>query len=479
MEILHVSAECYPYAKVGGLADVVGTLPKYQQQLGHIAKVVIPMYRTNFLYDNEWAVEHKGDFMMGSNHYDYTIIKEKTNKLDFDLYCVDINGLLDRENVYSYDDDTERFTAFQIAVVDWISHWEHRPDAVHVHDHHTGLIPFMMRNCFAYRNLALVPTVFTIHNAQYQGWMSWDKSNYIPAWNTWNWGLLDWKNTINPLACAVKCADRVTTVSQTYMDELTQEANGLEQLFVMEKAKSSGILNGIDTVVWNPKTDTYILDNFWEKDAEAGKLLNKKKLCKDFNLDIKLPLFIYIGRLVAEKAADLLPQAITDALSQLGNKMNFLILGSGDKRVENQLSYLTGNFAGYYNSKIGYNEKLSHQMYAGADFILMPSRVEPCGLNQMYALRYGTIPIVRSTGGLKDTVTDIGEPNGFGLRFNNASVWDITYSIHRAVELYDDKERMNELIKQIMQIDNSWEKSAAKYIDLYQSTQPKIKPDDK
>lgn len=473
MEILHVSAECYPYAKVGGLADVVGTLPKYQQELGHIAKVVIPMHRTKFLYEHEWTVEHKGNFNMGSAYFEYTIIKEKTNKLDFDLYCVDINGLLDRENVYNYDDDTERFTAFQIAVVDWVSQWEHKPDAVHVHDHHTGLIPFMMRNCFAYKHLATVPTIFTIHNAQYQGWMGWDKSNYIPSWDTWNWGLLDWSNMINPLASAVKCADRVTTVSPNYMEELTQQANGLEQLFIMEKPKCSGILNGIDTEVWNPKTDTYILDNFSLTDAESGKLLNKKKLCKDFNLNVTLPLFIYIGRLVAEKAADLLPQAITDALSQLGNKMNFLILGSGDKRVEDQLTYLTGNFAGYYNSKIGYNEKLSHQMYAGADFILMPSRVEPCGLNQMYALRYGTIPIVRNTGGLKDTVADIGEPNGFGIRFNHASVWDITYSIHRAVELYEDKDRMAELIEQIMQIDNSWEKSAKKYIDLYKTIQIK------
>jgi starch synthase len=253
------------------------------------------------------------------------------------------------------------------------------------------------------------------------------------------------------------------------MEELTENANGLEQLFVQEHFKCSGILNGIDTFVWNPETDTYILDNFSIKDAQAGKLLNKKKLCKDFKLDVKLPLFIYIGRLVGEKAADLLPQAITDSLNQLENKMNFLILGSGDKQVEDQLTYLAEGYAGYYNSRIGYNEKLSHQMYAGADFILMPSRVEPCGLNQMYALRYGTIPIVRSTGGLKDTVIDIGETNGYGIRFNHASVWDITYSVHRAVELYDDKEKMAEIRKQIMEIDNSWEKSAEKYINLYKS----------
>jgi starch synthase len=467
MEIIHVSAECYPYAKAGGLADVVGTLPKYQQQQGHFAKVVVPMHRTKFLYDNEWTVEHKGGINMGHMHFEYTIIKEKTNKLNFDLYCVDIYGLLDRENIYSYDDDTERFTAFQIAVVDWISQWEHKPDVVHVHDHHSALIPFMMKHCYAYSHLSDVATVLTIHNGQYQGWMNWDKSVYIPAWDTWQWGLLDWSNTINPLACGIKCADRVTTVSPSYMEELTENANGLEQLFRMERAKCSGILNGIDTVVWDPETDTYILDNYSLADEEAGKLLNKKKLCKDYKLDVKRPLFIYIGRLVGEKAADLLPQAINDSLNQLGNKMNFLILGSGDPQVEDQLTALQNSFTGYYNSKIGYNEKLAHQMYAGADFILMPSRVEPCGLNQMYALRYGTIPIVRSTGGLKDTVIDFGEPNGYGIRFNHASVWDITYSIHRAVELYDDKEKLAEIRKQIMQIDNSWENSCKKYINLY------------
>lgn len=477
MEILHVSAECYPYAKAGGLADVVGTLPKYLQKLGHIAKVVVPMHRTKFLYEHEWTVEHKGGFMMGDAHFEYTIIKEKTNKLGFDLYCVDINGLLDRENIYSYDDDTERFTAFQIAVVNWIANWEHRPDAVHVHDHHTGLIPFMMRQCYDYRHLANVPTVFTVHNGQYQGWMSWDKVHYLPAWDSWQWGLLDWSDTINPLASAVKCADRVTTVSPSYMEELMHDANGLEQLFDMERPKCSGILNGIDTEVWNPETDTYIIDNYSLADAEAGKLLNKKQLCTEFKLDVKLPLFIFIGRLVGEKAADLLPQAISDSLSQLGNKMNFLILGSGDKHVEYQLTQLTGRYAGYYNSRIGYNEKLSHMMYAGADFILMPSRVEPCGLNQMYALRYGTIPIVRSTGGLKDTVIDFGEPGGYGVRFNHASAWDITYSVHRAVELYSDKERMTEIIKQIMLIDNSWEKSAKKYLKLYKSIKTKLADD--
>ncbi len=469
MEILHVSAECYPMAKAGGLADVVGALPKYQQDLGHTAKVVMPMYRTKFLLANEWEVEHKGSFFMGSRYCDFTIIKEKSKKLGFDLFCVDINGLLDRENIYNYSDDTERFVAFQIAVLEWLAQWDLRPDIVHVHDHHTALIPFMMRNSYRYGGLANIKTVLTIHNAQYQGWMDWEKSSYLPAWDTWKSGLLEWKKNINPLASGIKCADRVTTVSPGYMNELRYSANGLEHLFYLEGNKCSGIINGIDYAVWDPLTDTYILDNFSAKDVTAGKALNKKKLCDDFDFVHALPLFVFIGRLVGEKAADLLPAAIAAAYAVLGNQFSFLILGSGDPAVEQQLMQLQGSHIGYYNTQISYNEKLSHQMYAGADFLLMPSRVEPCGLNQLYAMRYGTVPVVRRTGGLQDTVIDFGDKNGYGICFNFASVEDIVQSVSRAVTLYKDEKLMQKLRLRMMKVETSWESSAQKYIDLYLS----------
>ena len=471
MEILHVSAECYPMAKTGGLADVVGALPKYQQQLGHFAKVVMPMHRTKFLYENEWEVAHKGSFTMGENYYDFTVIKEKTNKLGFDLYCVDINGLLDRENIYGYKDDTERFTAFQIAVLEWVSNWQHRPDVMNVHDHHTALIPFMLQHCYSYRSISSIPTVLTIHNAQYQGWMGWEKATYLPAWDTWRWGLLDWSNVVNPLACGIKCANRVNTVSPGYMQEMMWDANGLESLVRAEAGKCSGIINGIDYEVWNPATDSYILDNYSEKDIEDGKFLNKKKLCDDFNFEIKYPLFVFIGRLVNEKAADLLPAAISIAFQEAGENFSFLILGSGEPAVETALGFLQNRWIGYYNSQIGYNEKLSHQMYAGADFLLMPSRVEPCGLNQLYALRYGTVPVVRSIGGLRDTVIDYEDEGGYGICFNNANIDDIVYSIKRALELYKNKKKLKEIRTRMMKLKNSWEVSAQKYIDLYLSLQ--------
>jgi starch synthase len=405
---------------------------------------------------------------MANYWFEYTIIKETKNILGFDLYLVDINGLLDREKIYGYQDDTERFTAFDIAIVDWISKWQHHPDIVHVHDHQAALIPFMMQHCNAYRHLlSSVKTILTIHNAQYQGWMSWNKSNYIPEWDKWRWGLLDWNKEINPLASGIKCAAKVNTVSPGYLEELRFAANGLEKLFEYERGKCFGILNGIDTEVWNPKTDPLLESNYGRDNYKEKKYANKKILCDLFNLDMTKPLIVFIGRLVLEKAADLLPAAISDAIYYMEGRMNFLVLGSGDDEIENQLANLHNQFFGYYNSQIGYNEKLSHQMYAGADFLLMPSRVEPCGLNQMYALRYGTIPIVRRTGGLQDTIKDYGEEGGFGVCFNTASVGDICNGIHRALQLYDDKEKLNKIIRQIMQIDHSWERSAEIYINLY------------
>ncbi|MER3499422.1 MAG: glycogen synthase [Chitinophagaceae bacterium] len=470
MEIVHVSAECYPVAKVGGLGDVVGALPKYQQKLGHVAKVVLPMYRTKFLYDSEWELVHQGNQYLGSHWFQYNVIKEKTNKLGFDLYLIDINGLLDREKVYGYDDDTERFTSFQIAFVDWLSKWQHKPAVVHVHDHHTALIPFMMSQCYAFKQLSDVPTVLTIHNAQYQGWMGWDKSHYLPAWDPWKGGLLEWNKNINPLAAGIKCAWRVTTVSYSYMDELRWMSNGLEKLFEYEKGKCVGILNGIDTEVWNPSTDSYIIKNYDQENVDKGKMKNKKEICGEFGLDIEKPLIVFVGRLVGEKAADLLPDAITNSIYQYHGNVNFMVLGSGEAAVENQLEKLKHNLSGYVNTYIGYSEPLSHLLYAGADFLLMPSRVEPCGLNQMYALRYGTVPMVRSVGGLKDTVKDFGEYQGFGIRFDQPTVADITYSVGRAIDLYYHKKNLMGWMQQhMMGIDHSWEQSAMDYVKLYES----------
>ena len=468
MEIIHISAECYPVAKAGGLADVVGALPKYQCKAGHHAKVIMPMYETKFLLHHEFDVHARGSIYLGPTKLDYTIIKERNNALGFDLFLVDIKGLLDRTTIYSHADDTERFVAFQIAVLDWMNSWEHIPDLVHCHDHHSALIPFMMQHCYGFKKkLAKIPSVLTIHNAQYQGWIGLDKRYYIPPYDNWKAGLLDWEGNINPLASGIKCAWRVTTVSESYMNELKLNSNGLEKLFEYEKGKCIGILNGIDNEVWNPQSDSFLTQHFSARTVTNGKKKNKQLLCDQFGLDASKPLIVFIGRLVGEKAADVLPESILSCLYTMKEACSFLILGSGETQIEWQLQQMNHQFGNNYHAVIGYNEALSHMMYTGADFLLMPSRVEPCGLNQLYALRYGTIPMVRSTGGLQDTVKDMGEEEGFGIRFNNASVRDIYHSVERAIEVFQNPKQILWMRKYMMAIDHSWESVIDNYENVY------------
>lgn len=468
MEIIHISAECYPVAKVGGLADVVGALPKYQQQAGHIAKVVMPCYKTSFLNTHEFELVHEGGVWTGNTWRHFNVIKEKTNFLGFDLYLLDIPGLLDTDGVYGYPNDEERFVSFQIAVLDWLSRWQHKPDIIHCHDHHSGLIPFMMTQCFQYQSLQYIPTVFTIHNAQYQGWMGWDKFSWIPAFDTWKSGLLDWNNCINSMAAAIKCAWRVTTVSPGYLEEIKHQANGLEALFQYETGKCTGILNGVDTAVWNTETDEKIAATYNRRNVRSGKLANKKALCERFGLDIKKPLVSFIGRLVNDKGADLLPEIISQSSEETDKGCNFLVLGSGDPHIEWRLKQLKEQNGDNYNLYLGYDETLSHLIYAGSDFLLMPSRVEPCGLNQLYSLRYGTVPIVTSVGGLKDTVVDFGDEGGYGIRFLWVQPWDICRSIQRALELYQQPGLLHSIRQRMMKLDFSWQYSAKAYTDLYE-----------
>ncbi len=466
MKILHMSAECYPIAKVGGLADVVGSLPKYQNYNGVISQVIMPFYDNFFTQNQQFKTIYKSDFILENEKFNYNILSLKNNKFGFDLFLVDIPGLLFKDYVYS-NDDTKRFLAFQIAVLNWLLTLKEKPTIIHCHDHHVGLTPFMITQCFEYDSLKSIPTVLTIHNAQYQGWFSHDEVDLIPKFNFDNVGLLDWGDCINPLAAAIKCAWRVTTVSPSYMEELKIEANGLEYLLHHESAKCIGILNGIDVDVWNPETDEYLIKNYKITSNQSGKKANKKQLCKQFNLDFNKPLFVFIGRLVGEKGADLFPEVFNETLQK--NEVSILLLGSGHNDIENALKALKKNYIGTYNAFIGYDEKLSHQIYAGADFLLMPSRVEPCGLNQMYALRYGTIPVVRNIGGLKDTVFDISKKNGFGICHNKTNVGDINNAIDRGSELYKNQLLFKKIRKQIMKIDHSWYASANEYINLYKS----------
>lgn len=476
MKVLHVSAECYPVAKAGGLGDVVGALPKYLAALGQSAGVVMPKYDLKWAQTHRFTPVFQGAVRLHRHYVHYVIEKESDDSLGFPLFVVHIPGLFDRPGVYAdpggrgYADEVERYLCFQQAVLQWIAASPGRPEVIHCHDHHTGLIPFMMRFCPDYKSLAHIPTVFTIHNGQYHGAFSWQKLYLMPYFDAEGRGMLDWGDTINPLATGIKCAWRVTTVSPSYLHELAESSNGLEHLIRHEWHKCAGILNGIDAAVWDPFTDKYLSRRLLqEEELAAFKEDNKRALAALTGLSPELPLMTFIGRLVGEKGADLLPDLFRKVLGS-GMRVSFAVLGTGEPWVGEALKKVAHTYPDRCAVALEYNEQLAHQLYAGADFLLMPSRVEPCGLNQMYAMRYATIPIVRKVGGLSDTVPDVGEPDGSGrgFQFTHFSLEDAFLAVYRAADFYHNSGQLSALRQQIRCIDFSWERAAGAYAHIYE-----------
>ncbi|MTI88235.1 MAG: glycogen synthase [Balneolaceae bacterium] len=478
MHIIHFSAECYPAAKVGGLADVVGSLPKYLNQSGEQCEAVIPKYDNVWMGHHDFELVFEHAFSMNYERVLFTVQRLKDHDLGYPLYVIDIPGRFDRPGIYidpwsghGYWDEFERFLSFQIAALEWLKSRKKNPGVVHCHDHHTGLIPFMMTQCNRFRKLSNIPSVMTVHTAEYHGEYPIDNYKLMPAFHIDNIGLLDWDGKLNSLASGLKNAWKITTVSESYMEELAENSNGLELLFKQESDKSAGILNGIDAEVWDPQTDDLLDVNFSFKNRQKGKRANKEKLCQQFNLDPDLPLISFIGRLVREKGADLLPDLFKNFIYS-EKEVNFVLLGTGDPQLHQIFSNMKSNHMGYFDATLEYNEKLAHQIYGGSDFILMPSRVEPCGLNQMFAMCYGTVPIVRAVGGLKDTVKDIDEDEGYGITFSEFSLQAASNALQRAVDLYYNKEQFHQIRKEIMKLDFSWKRSTQEYVKMYKSLKP-------
>lgn len=473
MEIIHLSAECYPVAKVGGLADVTGALPKYLNEEDVKASVVMPKYANEWMADHQFETVHEAQAPLGDWQFDFRIQRETEDTLGFPLYVVDIPGRFDRPGVYveeesgiPYEDDFERLASFQIAILDWFNAMTDKPDLIHCHDHHTALVPFMLTQSFRYRDLQHIPTILTVHNGEYQGTYDHARQSLLPDFDHQNEGLLDWDGKLNFLATGLKTCWEITTVSPSYMKELSYESHGLELLFQNEQQKSRGIINGIDTEVWDPESDPMIGHHYNRRKMADGKRKNKEKLCEQFGLDPQYPTISYIGRLAREKGADLLPDLFRIFLES-PQSVNFIVLGTGDRGLHYQFEAMSNRFVGYFDATLDYNEPLAHQIYAGSDFMIMPSRVEPCGLNQMYSMRYGTIPIVRSIGGLKDTVVDIEDRDGYGITFFDFSLEAAGHAIQRAIILFHKGRKMAGMRKKVMNLDFSWNASAKKYIGLY------------
>lgn len=486
IQVLHIAAECYPAAKTGGLADVVGSLPKYLTEGGVLSAAIIPKYDLKWIRGRDWVTVCEGEVWMDWRRIPFRVQQEAGNTLGFPLFVVDIPGLYDRPGIYNdeagrpYGDEIQRYIAFQQCVLEWLLSfpWHERPRVLHCHDHHTGLIPWMVQYCPAYQQLAPIPTVFTIHNGQYQGMFGWSSGHYLPPYEAGSKWLLDWNGIVNPMASAIKCAWAVTTVSESYLYELHQNSMGLEPLLRQEWRKETGIINGIDAQVWNPHTDPMIVRRLDDGEMQAYKQKNKAALCEWFGLPGDMPLISFIGRMVSEKGADLLPDTFKRFI-HTGGKAAFLVLGTGESWTQNEFRRMAYDYSGRFNAVIDYNEALSHQIYAGSDFLIMPSRVEPCGLNQMYAMRYGTIPIVRSIGGLKDTVPDIAEPDGSGrgIRFDQFSIEDAYHAVYRAASMWHNEPGIVAwLRRKIMAVDFSWEHTIEAYLGVYRRAGAAVEP---
>lgn len=474
MKVLHISAECYPAAKAGGLGDVLGSLPKYLCNAGVESSVIIPFYHNEWLLSHPGEIVYKGIVELATAHSPFAIRKINAD-LGFTLYAADIPGRFDRPGVYidpfsgyGYWDEIERNTTFQKAVLNWLTDAKITPDVLHCHDHHTALIPFMTSRSPQYNHFATVPTVFTIHNGHYQGAFQWSKHFLLPLYHQHDSGMLDWDHHINPMASAIKCAWAVTTVSNGYLQELQQYAYGLESLFRVESGKSHGIVNGIDAQSWNPATDKYLNHHAVDGDIEAFKHANKAAICKEAGFSEDKPLMVFIGRMVDDKGVDIMASALRMVFAS-NQPMNVVVLGSGDPHFAGMLENLGYEHRDKMKVVLRYDEKLAHNLYAAADFLLMPSRTEPCGLNQLYSMHYGTIPIVRETGGLKETVPDVGqEGGGRGFTFKSTEPGDLAVAIMRAIQFYFHKTEFTALRKHLSEIDFSWENAAKQYIDIYQ-----------
>lgn len=467
MKVLYASSEAKPFAASGGLADVAGSLPKALRVRLVGCRVVLPLYEsvpqelrdtmtflTSFSVPVAWRRQYCGVFEAKYNGVIY--------------YLLDNQYYFKRAGLYGHYDDAERFAFFARAVIEMIRYVDFKPDILHANDWQAALIPVYYSLFYAgqdeYRD---IKTVFTIHNIQYQGKYGMEILEDVFGIPQSARSIVEQDGCVNLMKGAIETADRVTTVSPTYAGEILDPwySHGLDSILRMREWKLSGILNGIDTDAYDPETDPQIYSHY-SPDDPSGKAENKRALQERLSLPqtADVPLIGMVSRLVSHKGLDLVKYVMDELL---GESLQMVILGSGDWVYENFFREVQDRYPDKFRYCAGFVPELAQKIYAASDIFLMPSKSEPCGLSQMVACRYGAVPVVRETGGLKDSITDCGDGFGNGFTFKTYNANDMLYAVRRSLGAYANQNDWPVLVDRALRSDFSWGRSANEYMKLY------------
>ncbi|MDD3185130.1 MAG: glycogen/starch synthase [Anaerostipes sp.] len=473
LSVLMVAAECAPFVKLGGLADVVGTLPIELNKLGADARVMLPFHRQikEKYFDR---VTHVCDFSVQFNQRAVYVGVEKLVYNDVIHYFIDNEEYFGDAVYRGGIAEGEQYAFFDRAVVEAAGRIGFIPDILHCNDWQTGLIPILIRTQYGHWDIGRSKCIFTIHNMMYQGkfgfemFQKWLGIN--PVYNTPEY--MHNYDCASFMKAGVVFADRLSTVSPSYAKEILspEYAYQMEGILNARQWDTWGIVNGIDTKAYNPEDDLYLKHHF-SVDDMSGKRKNKIKLIKDLGLTINpgVPIIAMVTRLTSQKGLDLVKYILDEMMCT--EDIGFIILGTGDKVYEDFFRFMENKYKGRLCAYIDYNERVAHEIYAGSDLFLMPSKFEPCGISQMIALRYGTLPVVRETGGLCDTIESYNEyeETGNGFSFQNYNAHEMFGVIKYALKILRSPKRKKGLIRRAMESDNSFETSAKKYLEMYQS----------
>ena len=490
MNILFATSELAPFAKTGGLADVCAALPAQLNQLGHSTAVILPAYREaiesgqpNRRLDVQYEIPIGNKLVPGRT------LQSQLPGTNVPVYLVEQDDYFDRPQLYrengsDYRDNCERFVFFCRAVMETVRILGQPVDILHCNDWPTGLIPAYLgieyRSQQGFENIA---TVLTIHNMAYQGqFWHWDMLLTGLDWKFFNWRQMEFFGHLNLLKTGLVFADAINTVSPRYAKEIqtTLLGCGLEGVLAHRRDVLRGILNGVDYSIWNPMTDKCLAVNYGPDDWQVGKAACKQALGKQLDLPVapEVPLIALIGRLASQKGIELLTSQLERWLKS--ENVHWVVLGSGEKEYAQSIQALARQYPGKLAARMEFSDELAHQIEAGADIFLMPSQFEPCGLNQLYSLKYGTIPVVRRTGGLADTIVDadaqsLKERTANGFSFEQFHPVALEGALRRVITAFHQPEIWESLVQTGMRQDWSWARSASQYVSLYRETLARTK----